>query len=118
MALPFLARECSTSTAPAVLALRHDGPLLTGICYRVTPTKWRIDFGPQIPTLEGDANRAIADIMRDVNRVHESAVRRDPANWFWVHDRWKYAGADSETWRDPVLIRVWIALWDDFRGEA
>jgi KDO2-lipid IV(A) lauroyltransferase len=30
--------------------------------------------------------------MRDVNRAFEAAVRRDPANWFWVHDRWKTKG--------------------------
>jgi KDO2-lipid IV(A) lauroyltransferase len=24
-----------------------------------------------------------------VNRAYEKAIRRDPANWFWVHDRWK-----------------------------
>jgi hypothetical protein len=27
--------------------------------------------------------------MLDVNRAFEAAVRRDPANWFWVHNRWK-----------------------------
>jgi Kdo2-lipid IVA lauroyltransferase/acyltransferase len=27
--------------------------------------------------------------MRDVNAALERAVRRDPANWFWVHRRWK-----------------------------
>jgi KDO2-lipid IV(A) lauroyltransferase len=27
--------------------------------------------------------------MLDVNRAFEDAVRRDPANWFWVHNRWK-----------------------------
>jgi lauroyl/myristoyl acyltransferase len=27
--------------------------------------------------------------MGDVNRAFEAAVRRDPANWFWVHKRWK-----------------------------
>jgi KDO2-lipid IV(A) lauroyltransferase len=33
--------------------------------------------------------RAVEDIMRDINARLEIAVRRDPANWFWVHDRWK-----------------------------
>jgi KDO2-lipid IV(A) lauroyltransferase len=28
--------------------------------------------------------------MRDINVVFEKAVRRDPANWFWVHDRWRF----------------------------
>jgi KDO2-lipid IV(A) lauroyltransferase len=31
-------------------------------------------------------------IMLDVNRAFEAAVRRDPANWFWVHNRWKARG--------------------------
>ena len=27
--------------------------------------------------------------MADVNRAFEAAILRDPANWFWVHRRWK-----------------------------
>ena len=30
--------------------------------------------------------------MRDVNAAFEAAIRRDPANWFWVHNRWKHNG--------------------------
>jgi lauroyl/myristoyl acyltransferase len=33
-----------------------------------------------------------------VNRAFESAIRRDPANWFWVHNRWKkYQPAKSRS---------------------
>ena len=38
--------------------------------------------------------RSTEAIMRDVNRAFEIAVRRDPANWFWVHRRWK--GCESK----------------------
>ena len=44
---------------------------------------------PEIPTRETGGPRPVHAIMRDVNRAFEAAVRRDPANWFWVHDRWK-----------------------------
>ena len=27
--------------------------------------------------------------MLEVNQAYEAAIRRDPANWFWVHNRWK-----------------------------
>jgi len=27
--------------------------------------------------------------MLEVNQAFETAIRRDPANWFWVHKRWK-----------------------------
>jgi KDO2-lipid IV(A) lauroyltransferase len=51
--------------------------------------KWRLELGEKIPTHENGRPRSSEDIMRDVNRALEAAVRRDPANWFWVHRRWK-----------------------------
>jgi KDO2-lipid IV(A) lauroyltransferase len=63
--------------------------LHTAICYRIGLAKWRIEVGDEIPTRENGESRPITDIMRDVNRMFEIAVRRDPANWFWVHRRWK-----------------------------
>jgi KDO2-lipid IV(A) lauroyltransferase len=87
--LPFLGHECSTSAAPAIFALRYDCALLPGICYRIGLARWRIEAGTEIPTRENGHPRETADIMLDVNRAFEAAVRRDPANWFWVHNRWK-----------------------------
>ncbi len=87
--VPFLGHDCNTSTAPAVFALRYGCPLHTAICYRVSLAKWRIEVGDEIPTLENGRSRPIEAIMRDVNLALETAVRRDPANWFWFHRRWK-----------------------------
>jgi KDO2-lipid IV(A) lauroyltransferase len=87
--IPFLGHDCDTSTAPAVFALRYNCPLHTAICYRIGLANWRIEAGDEIPTRVNGQARPIADIMRDVNQAFEVAVRRDPANWFWVHRRWK-----------------------------
>jgi len=87
--IPFLGHDCSTSAAPAVFALRYNCALYTGICYRVGLARWRIEAGAEIPTRENDQPRSRTAIMLDVNRAFETAVRRDPANWFWVHNRWK-----------------------------
>ena len=89
--LPFLGHNCSTSPAPALFALRYNCALHTGICYRIGLARWRIEGGPAIPTRENGQPRSTAAIMLDVNRAFEAAVRRDPANWFWVHNRWKQA---------------------------
>ncbi len=86
---PFLGRQCSTTLAPAVFALRYDCELFTGFCFRVAPAKWRLELGDKIQTHENGSPRSSEDIMRDVNQSFEAAVRRDPANWFWVHRRWK-----------------------------
>jgi lauroyl/myristoyl acyltransferase len=87
--LPFLGHKCSTSAAPAIFALRYHCPLYSAICYRIGLAKWRIEVGDEIPTHENGRARSTEEIMRDVNRAFEIAVRRDPANWFWVHRRWK-----------------------------
>ena len=87
--MPFLGHDCSTTAAPAIFALRYHCALITGICYRVGLARWRIEAGPEIPIRENGRPRSSAAIMGDVNRAFETAVRRDPANWFWVHKRWK-----------------------------
>jgi KDO2-lipid IV(A) lauroyltransferase len=89
MRAPFMARDCHTGLAPATLALRYNAQLFTAICYRTSLAKWRIDCGKPIPTRINGVPRSSEDIMLDVNRELETAIRRDPANWFWVHRRWK-----------------------------
>jgi KDO2-lipid IV(A) lauroyltransferase len=87
--IPFFGHDCSTTKSPAVFALRYQLPLHSAICYRTRPGHWRIEIGPPIPTRSGGSARAVPDIMADVNLALEMAIRRDPANWFWVHNRWK-----------------------------
>lgn len=89
LSLPFLGHLCEVSPAPAVLALRYRCPLHTAICYRVGLARWRLEIGEEIPTVEDGRRRPVEAIMRDVNAAFEAAIRRDPANWFWVHNRWK-----------------------------
>ncbi len=89
--LPFFGHECSTSSAPAVLALRYEARLLTAVCHRVSLAHWRIELGETIPTHENGLPRTPEAMMREVNLIFEKAIRRDPANWFWVHNRWKPA---------------------------
>ena len=87
--LPFLGHECSTSAAPAIFVLRYGCGLFVAICHRVALAQWRIEASEPIPTHENGRARSVEAIMRDVNRAFEAAVLRDPANWFWVHNRWK-----------------------------
>ncbi len=92
LCIPFFGRDCSTTPAPAIFALKYNCPLFTAFCYRIALAKWRIEIGDQIPVRENGKPRALEAIMLDVNRAFEAAIRRDPANWFWVHNRWKTPG--------------------------
>jgi lauroyl/myristoyl acyltransferase len=101
---PFLGHDCLTSPAVALFAQRYRCALITGACYRVGLARWRIEAGPDIPTHEDGRPRSAADIMRDVNRAFEAVVRRDPANWFWVHRRWKPARSGAGVPPAPVSV--------------
>src|ERR1035437_7362407 len=90
---PFLGHDCSTTAAPAIFALRYHCALITGICYRVGLARWRIEAGSEIHTRENCQPRSTAAIMGDVNPRVRAPVRRHPANWFWVHRRWKPANS-------------------------
>ncbi|MCS7336994.1 MAG: hypothetical protein NZ739_01970 [Verrucomicrobiae bacterium] len=90
--VPFFGRECSTSPAPAIFALKYNCPLFTAVCYRIGLAMWRLEVGDEIPVRQNGKPRALDAIMRDVNRAFEAAAQRDLANWFWVHNRWKSPG--------------------------
>jgi KDO2-lipid IV(A) lauroyltransferase len=87
--LDFMGQACSTSSAPAVYALRYRCRLFVGICYRQKLGHWHIDLTQEISTRSANSARSVESIMEEVNLHLEQAVRRDPANWFWVHNRWK-----------------------------
>ena len=96
--IPFFGHECSATASPAVFALRYDCALYTAICFRLGLAKWRIEVGDEIITRIDGKARPVEAITLDVNRAFEQAVLRDPANWFWVHNRWK---PDKSKHRDP-----------------
>jgi len=96
--LPFLGQDCSCNPACAVFALRYDAPIFTAVCYRTGLARWRVEAGPVIPVRDAaGAPRTVEALMRDINAALEAGVRRDPANWFWVHRRWKPASR----WQRP-----------------
>jgi len=102
--LPFLGHDCSTNPSPAIFALRYGCEFYTAACFRVSLAKWRIELGEKIPTHDQNGSaRPVEDLMRDVLRVQENHVRRDPANWFWVHNRWKPAEPKAQN-PDPEAV--------------
>jgi lauroyl/myristoyl acyltransferase len=89
MELPFFGRPCLTTRAPAIMAMRYKGALFVPICYRTSLGRWRIDVGAPIATHLDGSRRSVEDVTRDMNTALEVAIQKDPANWFWVHNRWK-----------------------------
>ncbi len=87
--LPFFGFPCSTNPAPAIFSLRYNLRLHGCFCRRLGLGRWEIELGPEIPTRISGNARSVKDIMNDINSTYEDYIREDPANWFWVHNRWK-----------------------------
>jgi len=93
--LPVFGRETSVSPAPAVFAQRYKCRLFPSACFRISAGHWKIELGEEIPVKENGQRRSTEAITRDIIEAQEKTIRRDPANWFWVHNRWKPRQANN-----------------------
>lgn len=84
---PFFDRLASTTSLPALMALRCETPLLPISIYDRGPGQWSLVIDP--PVESGEANPTAEGITAALNLAIERVIRRAPPNWFWVHDRWK-----------------------------
>jgi len=82
---PFFGRLASTTTLPATLALRTGGWIVPAAVYTIGVARWKAVFGPRIEPLGETAEQ----ITVRVNAAIERQIRMQPADWFWVHNRWK-----------------------------
>jgi len=87
--LRMFGRETSVNPAPAVMAKRYNCRLFPTACFRTALGHWTIELGKEIPICTNGKRRSTEDITLDIITAHENYIRRDPSNWFWVHNRWK-----------------------------
>jgi KDO2-lipid IV(A) lauroyltransferase len=91
--VPFFGRLAYTPRAAADLALRFRAPVIVGTCRRRGPrpghghevTAVEIAYDPDAPDREAEAVRLTAACTA----VLEEAIRRNPPEWVWMHERWK-----------------------------
>ncbi|MBW7921959.1 MAG: lauroyl acyltransferase [Rubellimicrobium sp.] len=83
--LPFLGRAALTTTSPADLALRYDALVLPYFGIR-RENGLDFDVAVEAPVPHGPPE----DMMREMTRRLEARIAAHPAQWLWVHRRWKY----------------------------
>jgi KDO2-lipid IV(A) lauroyltransferase len=93
--VPFFGRPAFTPRAAADLALRFRAPVVVGTCRRRGPNPGdghlvevvEVPYDPDAPDRESEAVRLTAACTA----VLEAAIRRNPVEWVWMHERWKTA---------------------------
>jgi len=91
--VPFFGRPAWTPRAAADLALRFGAPVVVGTIHRKGP---RPGDGHLLELVEIAYDQRPADKEAEVVRltaacsaVLEAAIRRHPAEWVWMHERWR-----------------------------
>ncbi len=88
---PFFGRLASTSPLAAILAARTDAAMVPMAVYTDGPARWRVVISPPLaPASPDDGSKPdVAAMTAGVNAVLEKQIDVSPADWFWVHNRWK-----------------------------
>lgn len=91
--VPFFGRPAWSPRGPADLALRSGAPILLGTSHRRSERpgdglKFEVVEIPYDPK-PADKEAEVLRITAACQSVLEAAIRRHPADWVWMHDRWK-----------------------------
>lgn len=91
--VPFFGMPANTTPILARLSRRTGAPVVPIYGYPLDKGRYRIVLRPAIepteidPSLDEEA--AVAELTRRYLANVEEEIRRDPALWLWMHDRWR-----------------------------
>lgn len=88
----FFGRKTGTAQGLALFYLKTKAPVIPVYCYEGEDKKFHLVFEPALP-LSGmvldDKKVCIAQLTQYFCDVTEVAIRQHPADWMWLHRRWK-----------------------------
>jgi lipopolysaccharide heptosyltransferase II len=88
--MPFFDRLASTSPLSASLAVRTGAAVVPVGIFTSGLARWRLVAAPEIPYDPANPDQ----LTYEINRALETEIRQSPADWFWVHNRWKMPHPD------------------------
>lgn len=86
--LRFFGRTAMTAPAVAEWALRLQAPLVLLYVKRLEGVRFEITVDPPL-ALPAQGDHAAASLMQTINDRLEAHIRRAPAQWLWIHNRWR-----------------------------
>jgi Kdo2-lipid IVA lauroyltransferase/acyltransferase len=80
-----------TTTSIAKIALKYDVPVVPARSIRIGKEfKFRVEVEKPLEIQKSNnLNSDIVNLTLEINRKLETWIRQYPAQWFWVHNRWK-----------------------------
>jgi KDO2-lipid IV(A) lauroyltransferase len=87
--VPFFGRPAWTTPIIAELAMKYRVPIVPVFCWWLPGDRYRLEIAPMILLEGAQTPEQVVDNTALMTRIIEAAIRRDPAQWFWVHRRWR-----------------------------
>ena len=88
--VPFFREIACANKALTVLALRTGAAVVPAYNVRQPDGRYKVIIEPEVELIRtGDTIKDIEENTALFNRIIEGYVRRNPDQWFWVHQRWK-----------------------------
>jgi len=88
----FMGYPAYTFRSLAVIALASEAPVIPIACYRDTDGKHVVRFDPPLQTIRtGNVTNDIRENTELYNNTLVRLIREHPDQWFWFHERWRYA---------------------------
>lgn len=86
----FFGQKAATATGPVILAQRTKAALIPCFILRQADDQHKIIFETELKLEEGkDAQDVILVNIQKLTDIIESYIRKYPAEWGWIHRRWK-----------------------------
>jgi len=86
----FFGRKAATTPSLAAFFLKTKSPIVPVFCSPTPSHRYRLQIlEPLKIELEGDYNQQVLKITQICTNIIEAQIRKNPAHWFWLHNRWK-----------------------------
>ena len=98
----FFGHPAGTFKSLAIIALATGSPVLPAASWREPDGRHVLRFEDPLPIVDHEnTNEAIRRTTRAFNAALERLILRHPEQWYWVHRRWKTAGAPKRPANAP-----------------
>lgn len=86
----FFGKQAATATGPVVLALRSKAAIIPAFMIRKEDNTQEVVIEPEfVIEKQDDYEETVRHNIARITKIIESYVRRYPAQWSWIHKRWK-----------------------------
>lgn len=94
--VPFFGRPAFTPRGASDLAVRLGAPMIFGCAHRVAGSRHRIVLRRVDVARTGDRDADSLALTAAATRAIENEIRANPAEWVWMHARWRTPCVDPD----------------------